>query len=113
MGQRALPRVLLGAGGLTYPGTCPRPGRWGLHLQVQQTCCLRRRKCGKRWVEGPKWPLHFAAGRDWKSHSRPLVSQVKRLSRRSHGILMPALGLAGHTAHLGNEPGRGRGSLPG
>lgn len=34
------------------------------------------------------------------------MPQVKRLSRRSHGILRPALGLAGHTAHLGNEPGR-------
>lgn len=50
----------------------------------------------------------------WKSNPEPLVSQVKRLSqRKSHGILRPAMEVAGQSAHLGNDSGRGGGSLPG
>lgn len=107
--------VLLGAAGAHGPRDLPpdrplgsRPPRPADMLPASEEVC------GEKWVEGPKWPLHFAGGRGWKSDPGPLVSQVKRLNwRRSHGILRPALGLAGQTVHLRNDPGRGRGSLPG
>lgn len=65
--------------------------------------------CGESGVEGPKWPLLLGAGRAVPSPCVP----GKAITPRSQGILRPALGLAGQTAHLGDDSGPGRGSLPG
>lgn len=65
--------------------------------------------CGGSGLEGPKWPLLLGGGRAIPSPCVP----GEAITPRRHGILRPALGLAGQTAHLGNDPGRGRGSLPG
>lgn len=102
--------------GRTAAGTCSRPGRRVLRPREGQApraadmLPALEEVCGAGGMRGQNGLCTLRLGEQAQA---PRVPGEAAEPEERHGILGPALGLAGQPTHLGNDSGRGGGSIPG